>query len=157
MIEISPEPREVRGFRFSGVAAGMKQEVGRKDLGLIVADRPIAAAGVFTTNQVKAAPVMLAQERIAAGRLQAVIANSGSANCFTGRAGIKLARDACAAVARELSCPARLVAPCSTGVIGHLYDLEKFRSGLSKAVADLSANGLASFAEAIMTTDTVPK
>ncbi len=156
-MDLTLEPRVVKGFRFAGVAAGLRKEPGRKDLGVIVADRPVAAAGVFTTNRVKAAPVVITQERIRRGRLQAVAANSGSANCFTGKAGIKLARDSCAALAAGIGCAAELVAPCSTGVIGHLYDLEKYRGGIRDAVAALSPEGLSDFARAIMTTDTHPK
>jgi len=156
-MDLTLEPRVVKGFRFAGVAAGLRKEPGRKDLGVIVADRPIAAAGVFTTNRVKAAPVVVTQERIRRGRLQAVAANSGSANCFTGKAGIKLARDSCAALAAGIGCAPELVAPCSTGVIGHLYDLERYRGGIRDAVAALSPSGLEDFARAIMTTDTHPK
>jgi glutamate N-acetyltransferase/amino-acid N-acetyltransferase len=156
-MDLTLEPRVVKGFRFAGVAAGLRKEPGRKDLGVIVADRPVAAAGVFTTNRVKAAPVVVTQERIRRGRLQAVAANSGSANCFTGKAGLKLARDSCAALAAGIGCAPELVAPCSTGVIGHLYDLEQYRGGVRDAVAALSSTGLEDFARAIMTTDTHPK
>jgi glutamate N-acetyltransferase/amino-acid N-acetyltransferase len=156
-MDLTLEPRVVKGFRFAGVAAGLRKEPGRKDLGVMVADRPVAAAGVFTTNRVKAAPVVVTQERIRRGRLQAVTANSGSANCFTGKAGIKLARDSCAALAAGIGCAPELVAPCSTGVIGHLYDLEKYRGGIRDAIAALSPAGLENFARAIMTTDTHPK
>ena len=156
-MEIEEQARPVRRFRFAGVSAGLKAVFGKEDLGLIVADQPVAAAGVFTTNRVKAAPVIIAEERLRAGRLRAVVANSGCANCFTGRAGMKLALDSCAAVAKQISCPPQLVVPCSTGVIGHLYDLDKFRAGVRTAAAALSPDGLGSFARAIMTTDTVPK
>src|ERR1035437_1734021 len=156
-MDLTLAPRVVEGFRFAGVGAGLRKEPGRKDLGVIVADRAAAAAGVFTTNRVKAAPVLVAQERIRRGRLQAVAANSGSANCFTGKAGIKLAQNSCAALAAEIGCAPRLVAPCSTGVIGHLYDLEKYRAGIREAAAALSPNRLEDFARAIMTTDTHPK
>ena len=151
------EPQVVQGFRFAGVAAGLRKEQGRKDLGIIVADRPVAAAGVFTTNLVKAAPVVVTQERIRRGRLQGIAANSGSANCFTGKAGMRLARDSCAALAAGVGCAPELVAPCSTGVIGHLYDIEKYRAGMHEAIAELSSGGLEDFATAIMTTDTHPK
>src|SRR5713101_3166453 len=154
---IQLEPASVRGFRFAGVAAGLRKEPGRKDIGVIVADCPVAAAGVFTTNRVKAAPVVVTQEHIRRGRLQAIAANSGSANCFTGKAGIKLARDSCAALAAGIGCAPELVAPCSTGVIGHLYDFEKYRGGIRDAVAALSPGALEDFARAIMTTDTHPK
>jgi glutamate N-acetyltransferase / amino-acid N-acetyltransferase len=156
-MDLTLEPRVVKGFRFAGVAAGLRKEPGRKDLGVIVADGPVAAAGVFTTNRVKAAPVVVTQERIRRGRLQAVAANSGSANCFTGKAGIKLAQNSCAALAAEIGCGTELVVPCSTGVIGHLYDLEKYRAGIRDAVAALSPDALEDFARAIMTTDTHPK
>jgi glutamate N-acetyltransferase / amino-acid N-acetyltransferase len=156
-MDLTLEPRVVKGFRFAGVAAGLRKEPGRMDLGVIVADRPVAAAGVFTTNRVKAAPVIVTQEHIRRGRLQAVTANSGSANCFTGKAGIKLARDSCAALAAGIGCAPELVAPCSTGVIGHLYDFEKYRGGIRDAVAALSPGALQNFARAVMTTDTHPK
>jgi glutamate N-acetyltransferase / amino-acid N-acetyltransferase len=156
-MEVRRGPAPVRGFRFAGVSAGLKTGAGVKDLGLIVADAETAAAGVFTTNRVKAAPVVIAQQRVGRGGLRAITANSGSANCFTGRAGLKLARDSSAAVARELGCPPGAVAPCSTGVIGHLFDLEKYRRGVREAVAALSPDGLEDFARAIMTTDTRPK
>jgi len=156
-MNLTLEPRVVKGFRFAGVAAGLRKEPGRRDLGVIVAERPLAAAGVFTTNRVKAAPVVVTQEHIRRGRLQAVTANSGSANCFTGKAGIKLARESCAALAAGIGCAPELVAPCSTGVIGHLYDLEKYRDGIRNAVAVLSPGALEDFARAIMTTDTHPK
>jgi glutamate N-acetyltransferase/amino-acid N-acetyltransferase len=157
VMDVVEQARPVNGFRFAGVSAGIKAVPGKEDLGLIVAERPSPAAGVFTTNQVKAAPVIVSQARLRAGRLRAVTANSGCANCFTGKAGMKLALDSCAAVAKEISCPPELVAPCSTGVIGHLYDLEKYRAGVRTAASSLSADGLNTFARAIMTTDTVPK
>jgi len=151
------QPVAVRGFRFAGVTAGLRSEPGRKDLGIMVADAPVAAAGVFTTSRVKAAPVIVAQEHLRSGRLQAVAANSGSANCFTGKAGIRLARESCAALAGAIGCAAELVVPCSTGVIGHPYDLDKYRAGIANAGAALSPVGLTDFASAIMTTDTHPK
>ena len=150
-------PEIVRGFRFAGVAAGLRAEPGRRDLGIIVAEAPIAAAGAFTSSRVKAAPVIVAQEHLRSGQLQAVAANSGSANCFTGRAGLRLARESCAALARAVRCPIQLIAPCSTGVIGHLYDLEKYRTGITEAVSALRPEGLTDFATAIMTTDTHAK
>ncbi len=156
-MDVQLTPRSIAGFRFAGVSAGFKKVAGALDLGLIVADRPVAAAGVFTTNQVMAAPVVIARERIRGGRLQAITANSGCANCFTGKAGLALAADSCATLAREIGCAPELVAPCSTGVIGHLYDGAKYRDGLYQAVRALGADQLADFARAIMTTDTRPK
>jgi glutamate N-acetyltransferase / amino-acid N-acetyltransferase len=156
-MEVRLQPAVVQGFRFAGVTAGLKTESGRKDLGILVADRPAAAAGGFTTSRVKAAQVIVAQEHLNGGRLQAVTVNAGSANCFTGKAGIRLARLSCAALASSIGCPIESVAPCSTGVIGHLYDLEKYRAGIAEAVDTLHAEGLSDFASAIMTTDTHPK
>lgn len=156
-MEVRLEPAVVRGFRFAGVAAGLRNEPGRKDLGIIAADSAAAAAGVFTTNRVKAAPVLIAHERVRRGRLRAVGVNSGSANCFTGKPGLKLARDSTAALAAALGCDPELVAPCSTGVIGQPYDLAKYRDGVITAIAALAPEGLEDFARAIMTTDTHPK
>ena len=156
-MKVRLEPAPVRGFRFAGVSAGLRNEPGRKDLGVIAADRPTAAAGVFTTNRVKAAPVLVAQEHLRRGRLRGIAANSGSANCFTGRAGLKLARDSAAALAGAIGCTPELIAPCSTGVIGRSYDLAKYRAGIREAANALAPDGLEDFARAIMTTDTHPK
>lgn len=155
-MRVQTQAAPVAGFSFAGVAAGLKPSQS-KDLGLIVAERPAVAAGVFTTNRVKAAPVVIAQQRLRSGTLRAIVANSGSANCFTGRAGMRLAQDSCAAVARSIGCDPSAVIPCSTGVIGHLYDLRRFGAGVSAATAALSPAGLPEFAQAILTTDTVSK
>ena len=156
-MRVNAEPVAVRGFRFSGVSAGIKKAVGAKDLGLIVADAPATATAVFSANRVKAAPVYVTMDRIRAGRLQAVVANSGCANSFTGKAGIRLAKDSCALTAKEIGCDANLIVPSSTGVIGHLFDLQKFGAGVREAAKELRADGMGDFARAIMTTDTRPK
>jgi glutamate N-acetyltransferase / amino-acid N-acetyltransferase len=156
-MKVALEPAAVRGFRFAGVSAGLKAKAGALDLGLIVADRPCSAAAVFSANRVKAAPVYVTADRVKSGRLQAVVANSGCANSFTGAAGMQLARDSCKHVAQLLGCAPELVVPSSTGVIGHLYDLDKFKSGAVDAVRALREDGLSDFAHAIMTTDTRPK
>src|SRR5277367_5847198 len=151
------EPAAVRGFRFAGVSAGLKARAGALDLGIIAADRPVSAAAVFSANRVKAAPVYVTAERIKSGHLQAVVANSGCANSFTGKEGMRLARDSCTHVAQLLGCAPELVVPSSTGVIGHLYDFAKFKTGAADAVRSLHEEGLADFAHAIMTTDTRAK
>jgi len=156
-MSVIAEPAIVRGFRFAGVSAGLKHEVGAKDLGLVVADAPANAAAVFSANRVKAAPVYVTMDRIRGGRLQALVANSGCANSFTGKPGLKLARDSCAIVAKEIGCAPELIAPSSTGVIGHLFDLQKFGAGVREAAGQLREDGLEDFARAIMTTDTHPK
>jgi glutamate N-acetyltransferase/amino-acid N-acetyltransferase len=156
-MRIDLAPARVRGFRFAGVSAGIKTRAGAKDVGLIVADAPCPAAAVFSANQVKAAPVYVTKDHVRSGRLQAVVANSGCANSFTGKAGLKLAKDSCLLVGREIGCDPRLVAPSSTGVIGHLFDFAKFGAGVQRAMRELREDAMADFAEAIMTTDTRPK
>ena len=156
-MRVNDGPAVVRGFRFSGVSAGLKKAVGAKDLGLIVADAPAAATAVFSANRVKAAPIYVTMDRIRSGRLQAVVANSGCANSFTGKPGLKLARDSCALAANEIGCDAELIVPSSTGVIGHLFNLQKFGAGVREAARELRADGMGDFARAIMTTDTRPK
>jgi glutamate N-acetyltransferase/amino-acid N-acetyltransferase len=156
-MKVDLESAAVRGFRFAGVSAGLKTAPHALDLGLIVADRPASAAAVFSTNRVKAAPVYVTAERVKSGRLQAVVANSGCANSFTGKAGMRLARESCAEVARLVGCAPELVVPSSTGVIGHLYDFAKFKAGAADAARSIREDGLGNFARAIMTTDTRPK
>jgi glutamate N-acetyltransferase/amino-acid N-acetyltransferase len=150
-------PARVPGFRFAGVSAGLKTAAGAKDLGLIVADYPCPATSVNSANKVKAASVYVTIERLRGGNLQAVVANSGCANSFTGKPGLKLAKDSCAFVARELGIAPALVVPSSTGVIGHLYDFGKFSAGARAAIAALAPDAMEDFARAIMTTDTRPK
>src|ERR1700690_1443561 len=156
-MKVDLEPAAVRGFRFAGVSAGLKTAAGALDLGLIVADRPASAAAVFSANRVKAAPVYVTADRVKSGRLQAVVANSGCANSFTGEAGVRLAREACAEGAGPLGCAQELVVPSSTGVIGHLYDFAKFKNGADDAVRSLREDGLADFAHKLLTTDTRAK
>ncbi|MCF8052937.1 MAG: bifunctional glutamate N-acetyltransferase/amino-acid acetyltransferase ArgJ [Desulfobacterales bacterium] len=144
------------GFRLAGVSAGLKKE-GKKDLGLIVADRPAAAAGVFTRNRVQAAPVRLTRERIEAGRCQAVIVNSKNANCCTGSQGMADAGAMAEAAARQLGISPDLVAVASTGVIGQPLPLVKIESAIPALAAALSEEAVQDLAQAIMTTDTVPK
>src|SRR4029077_15347098 len=127
------------------VSAGLKTAADALDLGLIVADRPASAAAVFSANRVKAAPVYVTAERVKSGRLQALVANSGCANSFTGKAGMQLARASCAEVARLIGCASELVVPSSTGVIGHLYDFEKFRAGAAQASRAIRDDGLGDF------------
>ncbi len=146
----------VRGFKASAVHAGIK-ESGKLDMGLIVADRPAAAAAVFTRNVVKAAPVVVGRRRLRRGLCRAVIVNSGNANACTGRDGMEDARRVTSAVARELSVPESLVVPASTGVIGVRLPVDRMRAAVPRLVAALDEGGLHEFAEAIMTTDTFPK
>lgn len=143
-----------QGFVASGVHCGVKAQ--QKDLALVFSRGPAAAAGVFTTNKVKAAPVLLDMERIRSGRGQAVVLNSGNANACTGEQGMWDAREMGQLAARILEISEDLVYVCSTGVIGRPLPMEAIRRGIPEAVRQLSPDG-ASAAEAIMTTDTVPK
>ncbi len=146
----------IPGFRFAAAAAGIKK-AGGLDVALLAAETPVAAAGVFTRNRAKAAPVLVCRERLRGGRLQAVLVNAGNANAATGEAGLAAARETTAAAARLLAIPERLVAPASTGVIGQLLPGSKIIGALPALVAGLQPGGLSDAAQAIMTTDTRPK
>lgn len=143
-----------QGFTASGVHCGIKPQ--KKDLALVFSRVPAAAAGVFTTNKVKAAPVLLDMERIRSGRGQAVVLNSGNANACTADQGLRDAREMAQLTAQGLGIAEDLVYVCSTGVIGRELPMEALRRGIPEAVRQLSPDGAAA-AEAIMTTDTVPK
>ncbi|MCP4715291.1 MAG: bifunctional glutamate N-acetyltransferase/amino-acid acetyltransferase ArgJ [Deltaproteobacteria bacterium] len=146
----------IPGFVFSGVAAGLKKN-GVRDLGLILAKRPCTAAGVYTKNRVKAAPVFICRERLQKGSLQAVLVNSGNANACTGKQGLRDARTSCRDLAAQLNIRPGLVAPCSTGVIGVPLPAAKITNALPKLIRHASPAMVSDFAEAIMTTDTFPK
>src|SRR4030042_3746064 len=107
----------VPGFKFSATAAAIKKP-GVLDLALMVADTPAAAAGVFTTNRVKAAPVLVTQDRLRKGVAQAILVNAGNANACNGPRGLAAARATCRAAAKLLKIPERLGLPSSTGGIG---------------------------------------
>lgn len=155
-ITVEKRPVVVPGFRFAGVACGIKPS-GKKDLSVIASDRPAAAVAAFTTNAVKAAPVLIGLERITSRRLQAIVVNSGNANASTGQPGLKLARDMCALVARTLGIGEQLVLPSSTGKIGILPPWEKLRAGIQAACAALSPHKFWDALAGIMTTDAFPK
>ncbi|MFH2046382.1 MAG: bifunctional glutamate N-acetyltransferase/amino-acid acetyltransferase ArgJ [Pseudomonadota bacterium] len=145
-----------KGFTASGVISGLKKN-GRKDLGLIYSEVPANVAGVFTRNKVQAAPVVLDRQRIKAGLCQAIIANSGSANCCTGDKGMEDALSEAKLAASGLNIAEEMVLVASTGVIGKPLELDKIKSAVPNLVKSLSADGINDFAQAIMTTDTVPK
>ena len=145
-----------RGFKASGICAGIKKK-NAMDLGLIVSDVPATVAGVFTTNKIKAAPVVLDMERIKSGTCRAVIVNSGNANCCTGDQGMKDAIRMAKAAADKLGVPEEMVLVSSTGVIGQYLPVEKVEAAIPTLFEALSTDGLMDFAEAIMTTDTRPK
>jgi glutamate N-acetyltransferase/amino-acid N-acetyltransferase len=149
-------PPKVKGFRFAGIAAGIKAN-GKPDLGLIVADEPVAAAAVYTRNRVRAAPVLIAEKRTRKGKLRAVLVNSGNANACTGVPGRKAAERSTAAVAKALGCDVEHVAPASTGVIGALLPADKIVDAMPRLLDAVGADKAADFARAIMTTDQWPK
>ncbi|NLE49908.1 MAG: bifunctional glutamate N-acetyltransferase/amino-acid acetyltransferase ArgJ [Chloroflexi bacterium] len=146
------------GFRAAGVACGLKHD-GRLDLALIASDRPCAAAGLFTTNRVKAAPVLYDQAILAApdASIRAVIANTGSANACTGEDGLARTHHTVERAAQALGCAPHEVLALSTGVIGLPLELAPVERGIDDLRAQLSPDGWPAAAEAIMTTDTRPK
>jgi glutamate N-acetyltransferase/amino-acid N-acetyltransferase len=149
-------PMIIPGFRFAAVAAGLKK-VGVLDLALMVAEAPAAAAGVYTANRVKAAPVLITRERLRRGRAQAILVNSGNANACNGAAGLADARETTGKLAELLRVPAGLVLPASTGVIGAPLPTARIKAALPELVANLRTDGLPEVARAILTTDTRPK
>jgi len=150
------ENRLCKGFMAAGVHSGLKEDE-KLDLGLIYSEVPAQAAAVFTSNRVKAAPLIVSMEKIKSGKCQAVIVNSGNANCCVGLSGMGHARDMAIFAARELGINASLVIPSSTGVIGKRLPIEKIEAAAPALVRSLRPEGMDEFARAIMTTDTFPK
>ena len=145
------------GFRAAGVASGLKAS-GNKDVALVVNDGPKhAAAAVFTSNRCKANPILWSQEVIKSGLARAIILNSGGANCYTGPQGFQNTNATAEKVGELLGTGAAEILVCSTGLIGEQLDRDKLLSGAQEAFSTLAADGGARAAEAIMTTDTVPK
>ena len=142
------------GFRYAGLHVGIKP--GRKDLSLVVSEGPASAAGCFTVNRAKAAPVRDAEARLPAQGARAILVNSGNANALTGGAGQADVERVRAALGDVLKVEADSVYTASTGVIGVRLPVERITGGLERLVASLGA-GWDSAAEAILTTDTRPK
>lgn len=143
------------GFRAGAAACGVKKD--GFDLMLLVGEHVCSVAGVFTTNLVKAAPVLLSQRRVKTGRAQAVIINSGAANACTGDEGMRRCAQMAAETAAALGVPEELVLVCSTGVIGRQLPMELISPGITVAAQALSPQGGHDAALAIMTTDTHAK
>jgi glutamate N-acetyltransferase / amino-acid N-acetyltransferase len=145
------------GFRAAGVAAGIK-ESGQPDVAVVVNDGPsAAAAGVFTANRVKAAPVLWTQQVLAGGAVSAVVLNSGGANACTGPGGFQDTHKTAEHLAALLALGAGEVAVCSTGLIGERLPMPKLLAGVTAATGQATAEGGLAAADAIRTTDTVPK
>jgi glutamate N-acetyltransferase/amino-acid N-acetyltransferase len=148
-----------RGFRAAATACGLKPS-GNLDLALIAAEAPCGAAGVFTTNRVKAAPVLYDQDLLARNPsgIRAIIVNAGNANACTGPRGMDDARQMAALTAYGLRCQPDQVLVLSTGVIGRLLDMDKLTQGIATVTSTAAAqHGAPIAARAIMTTDTRPK
>jgi glutamate N-acetyltransferase/amino-acid N-acetyltransferase len=145
-----------RNFRFAGVHCGVRPDRDHLDLALLVSDSPASAAGVFTQNRVRAAPVRVCQERLPRPDARGVVICSGNANACTGQRGLDDARRMTAVGAEVLGCAAEQVLVCSTGVIGRHLPMQAIESGIRSAVRHLadSPQALNDAAHAILTTDT---
>jgi glutamate N-acetyltransferase/amino-acid N-acetyltransferase len=152
----SVDAYRVPGFLANGIHAGIKAN-GCPDLALLYSTRPAKAAGVFTTNCFKAAPVLLDRERIRKGSAQAVIVNSGFANAATGSEGFADALAVSRAASKALGIADDLVLVASTGVIGHRFPLKKIETGMKRLVDGLRDDGIRDAEAGIMTTDKFPK
>lgn len=146
------------GIRGAGLACGIKRN-GRPDLAVIATSHPVSAAGIFTTNQAKAAPVIVSQEHLAwsEGVAQVIVTNSGCANACTGPQGMADAREMAVMAANRIGCAPSHALVASTGVIGVNLNMEALRTGIPRAVDALSRDGQDDAARAIMTTDPFPK
>ncbi|MDP2895191.1 MAG: bifunctional glutamate N-acetyltransferase/amino-acid acetyltransferase ArgJ [bacterium] len=145
-----------RGFVAAGVTCGIKAAA--KDLAILASEKPCVVAGVFTTNDVKAAPVQVTRARILRhGTAQAVVINSGNANCCTGKRGLGDAGRMAELCAKQLGVSHQEVLVASTGPIGKFLPMAKVEKGIAAAATELRKRGAADAAEAILTTDTVTK
>lgn len=144
-----------QGFRAGVTACGIKSDATIKDLAILASDVPCVAAGTFTTSTTRAAPVIVCQERLRGGKAQAVIVNSGNANCATGDLGLLNAYRMAEFVAKRLNLENELVLCSSTGIIGRQLPIEKIQAGVQ--TVELSTDQGNAFSEAILTTDTRPK
>ena len=148
---------EPKGFQAAGIACGIKAAERAKDLALIYSEVPAKVAGLFTSNRVKAAPVLYTRRKVHRGMCRALIINSGNANACTGPKGLTDAKAMATLTADALRIPDQQVLVASTGVIGRPLPMEKIQRGIPSLVSRLSPLGFQDAAEAIMTTDTCPK
>ena len=145
-----------KGFKANGVHCGIRHNHSKKDLALIVSEKKATAAAVYTTNLVKGAPLTVTKQNISDGYAQAVICNSGNANTCNAN-GIEIAEKMCALVEQATGVAAGDVVVASTGVIGQQLDITPISNGMAALTAGLSVENAGAAAQAIMTTDTVPK
>lgn len=146
----------VAGFKAAGLAAGIKKN-GKLDMALIVADEPCAVALVATTNQVKAAPVLVNAKHARGGKARAVLMNAGNANAATGVQGIRNVELLLKALGEKIGCAADEILSASTGVIGEQLPVDKMLQALPKLTTAATEAGFAEAAQAILTTDRYPK
>jgi len=147
----------VAGVTLGTAMAGVRK-ANRRDVTVVLLEPGAAVAGVFTANRFCAAPVQVCREHLAAGsEVRAILVNTGNANAGTGEDGLARARSTCAALAARLGCAPAQVLPFSTGVIMETLPNDRIEAGLPAAIVDARPDGWAAAAEAIMTTDTVPK
>jgi len=144
-----------QGFRAGATACGIKSDASIKDLAILLSDVPCIAAGTFTTSATRAAPVLVCQKHLQSGKAQAVIVNSGNANCATGEQGLRNANRMTEFVAARFHIAKELVLCSSTGIIGRQLPIEKIEAGVQEM--ELSKERGDAFSEAILTTDTRPK
>lgn len=146
-----------KGFRAAGVRAGLKAS-GNYDLALVVNDGPLqVGAAVFTTNRCQANPILWSKEVIKDAQVQAIVLNSGGANCYTGPQGFQTTHATAEQAANGLGLNAGDVLVCSTGLIGEQLDRDKLLAGVDDAISQLASDGGELASLAIMTTDSVPK
>ncbi|MDD5618233.1 MAG: bifunctional glutamate N-acetyltransferase/amino-acid acetyltransferase ArgJ [Candidatus Omnitrophica bacterium] len=145
-----------QGFITSGIYCGVKRSK-RKDLGLIYSGIPSVTAGVFTSNKVKAASLKVCISQLKNKQSKAVVVNSGNANCFTGKKGIKDANSIIGSLASELNISRKSILIASTGIIGKPMPVDVIKSGIPKLCQELNEGGLKDFADSILTTDTFRK
>lgn len=145
-----------RGFKAAGVHAGIRKNRTKKDLALIVSEKRAAAAGTYTLNLVKGAPIYVTKENISDGFASAVICNSGNANTCNAN-GIEIAKEMCSLAGAELGISEKDIIVASTGVIGQPLEIAPIKNAMKELCGELSPSGSGAAAEAIMTTDTVKK
>jgi glutamate N-acetyltransferase/amino-acid N-acetyltransferase len=149
-------PHLAKSFRYAGLHCGIRPDPDRRDLALIVSDVPAAAAGVFTQNRVRAAPVRVCQERLPSDNVRGIVICSGNANACTGPRGLEDARTMTAVAAQVIGCRSEQMLVCSTGVIGRPLPMPQIESGIRAAATRLADTPSAfdDVAHAILTTDT---
>jgi len=145
-----------QGFLAAGVTAGLRRR-SQRDLGLLYSKAPCAAAALFTSNRIQAAPIVVSRRHLGRRKIQAVIVNSGNANCMTGKKGIRAAEAMAAAAAEALGLKPSQVLVASTGIIGRQLPVDKVVAAAPRLADDLCERGLSRLAEAIRTTDTFSK